>query len=315
MTLARIMKNGSFNNRVERVRAFSRFYTRKAGVLNEMLLDSNFALTEARVMYELNNRRSSSARELASDLDLDPAYLSRLLKKFEKQDYISRKTSETDRRSQIILLTKKGQQEADILNERSMTLFGNLIEPLDPSEQEELISAMDAIEDLLSPSDDQKSPFILRPHRPGDMGWIIEAHGRLYAHEYGWDNSFEALVAEIASDFLKNFDAACECCWIAERNGRNVGSAVIVREDHETAKLRLVIVDPAARGYGIGLRLVEECMNSARRFGYSQMSLWTNKNLTAAINIYKKLEFTLIEEEPHHSFGKDLVGQYWKRAL
>ncbi len=315
MILAYNMKDGSFNSRVERVRAFSRFYTRKAGVLNEMLLDSNFALTEARVVYELNNRRSCSARELSSDLDLDPAYLSRLLKKFEKQGYISRKVSTTDRRSQIILLTDKGQQEADILNERSMILFGDLIKSLDPNEQEELISAMDAIEDLLTPTDDHKIPFIIRPHRPGDMGWIIEAHGRLYAQEYGWDDSFEALVAEIAADFLKNYDASVECCWIAELNGRNVGSAVIVREDHETAKLRLVIVDPAARGYGIGLKLVEECINSARRFGYSHMSLWTNKNLTAAINIYKKLGFSLIEEEPHHSFGKDLVGQYWKRAL
>ena len=309
------MTVSSFDKRVARVRAFSRFYTRKAGVLNEMLLDSNFALTEARVMYELNNRSSCSARELASDLDLDPAYVSRLLKKFEKKGYITREASETDRRSQVIRLTDNGQAEADILNERSMALFGDLIKPLAPHEQEELLGAMDTIEALLSPRDDQKAPFILRPHRSGDMGWIIEAHGRLYAQEYGWDDSFEALVAEIASGFLKNYDASCECCWIAELNGRNVGSAMIVREDEQTAKLRLVIVDPAARGYGIGLRLVEECMTSARRFGYSHMSLWTNKNLMAAINIYKKLGFELIEEEPHHSFGKDLIGQYWKRAL
>lgn len=309
------MTHSSFESRVARIRSFSRFYTRKAGVLNEMLLDSNFGLTEARVMYELNNRDQTTAKELASDLELDPAYISRLIKKIEKQGYITRTTSSKDKRSQNIVLTDKGQAEAKELNDRSVRLFSSLLDGMNLKNQEDLMAAMDRIEALLTSSAERASPYLLRPHRAGDMGWIIQAHGRLYAEEYGWDSTFEALVADIAAGFLNNFEATSDYCWIAELDGRTVGSALIVRENETTAKLRLVIVDPVARGYGIGQRLVEECMNSARHLGYSNMSLWTNKNLTAAIAIYKKLNFELIEEEPHHSFGKDLIGQYWKRAL
>ncbi|MCG8492800.1 MAG: helix-turn-helix domain-containing GNAT family N-acetyltransferase [Sneathiellales bacterium] len=306
--------------RVARVREFSRFYTRKAGVLNEMLLDSNFGLTEARVMYELNNRTNPTAKELATDLDLDPAYISRLLKKIEKMGVIERRPAPHDGRQQMITLTEKGREEAQMLENRSMNLFGKLIGELTEKDQLSLLGAMEQITSLLDQETvlqkDQDDPaFLLRPHRPGDLGWIVSAHGRIYAEEYGWDDSFEALVASIASDFLNNYKEGREFCWIAEKNGETIGSAVVVEEDEITAKLRLVIVDPKARGLKAGLKLVEQCMRSAKKAGYEQMSLWTNDNLTAAINIYKKLGFELIEEEPHHSFGHDLVGQYWKRSL
>ena len=306
--------------RVARVREFSRFYTRKAGVLNEMLLDSNFGLTEARVMYELNNRTNPTAKELATDLDLDPAYISRLLKKIEKMGVIERRPAPHDGRQQMITLTEKGREEAQMLENRSMKLFGKLIGELTEKDQISLLGAMDQITSLLdqetvSQKDQDDPAFLLRPHRPGDLGWIVSAHGRIYAEEYGWDDSFEALVASIASDFLNNYKEGREFCWIAEKNGETIGSAVVVEEDEITAKLRLVIVDPKARGLKAGLKLVEQCMRSAKKAGYEQMSLWTNDNLTAAINIYKKLGFELIEEEPHHSFGHDLVGQYWKRSL
>lgn len=307
-------------DRVSRVREFSRFYTRKAGVLNEMLLDSNFALTEARVMYELNNRTMPTAKELAADLDLDPAYISRLLKKIEKMGVIERRPSPHDRRQQMIMLTDKGREEAQMLENRSMKLFGKMIGDLAEEDQQALLEAMDQITFLLEQKDEKaempgKPAFVLRPHRPGDMGWIVSAHGRIYAEEYNWDDSFEAMVASIASDFLNNYKEGREFCWIAEKDGETIGSAVVVEEDQKTAKLRLVIVDPKARGLKAGLKLVEQCMRSAKDAGYEQMSLWTNANLTAAINIYKKLGFKLIEEEPHHSFGHDLVGQYWKRSL
>jgi len=307
-------------DRVSRVREFSRYYTRKAGVLNEMLLDSNFGLTEARVMYELNNRTTPTAKELAVDLDLDPAYISRLLKKIEKMGVIERHPSPHDRRQQMIMLTEKGREEAQMLENRSMKLFGKMIGDLAEEDQQALLDAMDQITRLLEQEDEkaempEKPAFILRPHRPGDMGWIVSAHGRIYAEEYDWDDSFEALVASIASEFLNNFKEGREFCWIAEKDGETVGSAVVVEEDQKTAKLRLVIVDPKARGLKAGLKLVEQCMRSAKEAGYEQISLWTNANLTAAINIYKKLGFKLIEEEPHHSFGHDLVGQYWKRSL
>lgn len=307
-------------DRITRVREFSRFYTRKAGVLNEMLLDSNFGLTEARVMYELNNRTMPTAKELATDLDLDPAYISRLLKKIEKMGVIERRPSPHDGRQQMIMLTEKGRQEAQMLENRSMKLFGKMIGELSEKDQHALLDAMDRITNLLdreqkTPDEQDATSFTLRLHRPGDLGWIVSAHGRIYAEEFGWDDSFEALVASIASDFLKNYKEGREFCWIAEKDGETIGSAVVVEEDQKTAKLRLVIVDPKARGLKAGLKLVEQCMISAKEAGYEQMSLWTNANLTAAINIYKKLGFKMIEEEPHHSFGHDLVGQYWKRSL
>ncbi len=303
-------------NNVEAIRSFTRFYTKKAGVLNEQLLQSKFGLTEARILYELNARKKVSAKDLAEDLELDPAYVSRVFKKFEKSGYISRTPSIEDKRKYDIRLTIKGQAEFDILDHRSASLFNDLIGKLNDREQAQMLSAMGAIQDLLEKPETKPSPpYLLRPHRSGDMGWIIGAHGRIYTEEYGWDDTFEAMVAEIASNFLRNFDPKSECCWIAEQQGRQIGSAMVVRDNDETAKLRLVIVDPDARGLGVGLRLVEECINFSKRAGYSRMILWTNDNLYAAIAVYKKLGFVLEREEPHHSFGKDLVGQIWSLEL
>ncbi|MEH6477073.1 MAG: GNAT family N-acetyltransferase [Sneathiella sp.] len=196
-----------------------------------------------------------------------------------------------------------------------LDFFGNLLEDLNLLDQSKLLSAMEEIQTLLGRQDENAQAYQLRSHRPGDMGWIIGAHGRLYSEEYGWDDTFEAMVAKIAAEFIENFDPKSECCWIAERAGRNIGSAMVVKEDETTAKLRLVIVDPDARGLGVGVKLVEECLNFSRRAGYSKITLWTNDNLHAAIGIYKNLGFKLAGEEPHHSFGADLVGQYWQLDL
>lgn len=280
-----------------------------------MLLGSPFGLTEARILYELASSDRLLAKELASDLDIDAGYLSRVLKKFEAQNLITRKTSQTDRRQQFIVLTAQGREEFNILNRKSAQLFGDMLKQLQSDEQSQLIVAMKTIQSLLDETKANPEPYILRTHQPGDMGWIVQMHGRFYAEEYGWDETFEALVAEITSTFLTNFDAKSECCWIAEKQGHNVGSAMVVRADETTAKLRLVIVDPAARGLGIGQRLVEECIRFATRAQYRKMTLWTQGNLLAAIGIYQKLGFQLVREEAHHSFGHDLNGQYWSLDL
>jgi len=309
------MPKTNMETNVEKVRAFTRFYTKKAGVLNELLLDSNYGLTEARILYELEASGQTTAKNLVHDLGLDPAYMSRVLKKFEKSGLISRTPSTLDRRQYVIALTASGAREYEILNEKSMLLFSDLIKELDAKDQAKLLVAMGQIQCLLDGQESDAKPYLIRPHRPGDMGWIIQAHGRVYSEEYGWDDTFEAMVAKIAAEFIENFDSTSECCWIAEQAGQNIGSAMIVKENAETAKLRLVIVDPSARGLGVGLRLVEECINFSKRAGYSKMTLWTNDNLYAAIAVYKKLGFKLVGEEPHHSFGKDLIGQNWEMGL
>jgi len=300
---------------VEATRAFARFFTKKAGILNELLLGSNFGLTESRILYELSAATDLTAKELSIQLDLDPGYVSRVLKKFEKQRLIFRQPSKQDRRRQLIYLTKQGQDEFTSLDQKSSNLFTNLLEGLNEQKQTELLNSMNKIQNLLSEPEDVLAPYVIRPHRPGDMGWIIQAHGRIYTREFGWDNSFEAMVAEIAAEFLNNYNPEKECCWIAEKDGMNIGSASVVQDEEDTCKLRLVIVDPSARGLGVGLRLVEECIKFAEQIGYARMTLWTFDNLHAAINIYKKLGFTLVNEAPEHSFGKDLVAQYWQRDL
>lgn len=304
-----------FDNAVDKVRDFTRFYTKKAGVLNELLLNSNYGLTEARILHELNALGQTTAKHLVAELELDPAYVSRVLKKFEKSGLVARTQSAKDKRLQVIALTGCGENEYLALNEKSAQLFGNLLEDLNLLDQSKLLSAMDEIQALLGRQDENAQAYQLRSHRPGDMGWIVGAHGRLYSEEYGWDDTFEAMVAKIAAEFIENFDPKSECCWIAERAGQTIGSAMVVKENEATAKLRLVIVDPDARDLGVGVKLVEECINFSRRTGYSEMTLWTNDNLHAAIGIYKKLGFKLVDEEPHHSFGADLVGQYWQLDL
>lgn len=309
------MPDPELPHRIEAVRRFTRFYTRKLGVLHEGLLGSPYSLTEARVIYELAHRETATATELAQELELDAGYLSRLLKRLEGQDLIQRQTADADARQNIVSLTAAGERAFALINTGSRRQVGGMLEPLSVEEQTRLVAAMREVETLLGSAPDRRVPYILRPHQPGDMGWVVQSHALLYTGEYGWDDTFEALVAEIVSTFLKTFDARRERCWIAEMDGTPVGSVFIVRKSDEVAKLRLLLVDARARGLGIGKRLVEECVRFSRARGYSRMTLWTNDILTAARHIYEQAGFRLVKEEPHHSFGHDLVGQDWELDL
>lgn len=301
--------------RIEAVRRFSRFYTRKVGVLHEGLLDSPFSLAEARVVYELAHHETTTANELCSDLGLDPGYLSRILRGFEQKGLISRQPSPSDARQNLLSLTDHGREAFARLNDRSRYEIAQMLGALPAADQERLVDAMAVVEGMMGATPARRVPYILRPPRPGDMGWVIERHATLYAQEYGWDTTFEALVAEIAAAFIRNYDPRWERCWIAEMDGRNVGSVFVVRQSEEVAKLRMLIVDPSARGHGVGVRLVEECLSFAREAGYRRMTLWTNSILLAARGIYVKAGFTLVASEPYHGFGQDLVSETWERDL
>jgi|AraplaMF_Col_mMF_1032025.scaffolds.fasta_scaffold00019_129 DNA-binding MarR family transcriptional regulator/GNAT superfamily N-acetyltransferase len=300
---------------VAAMRRFNRFYTQKIGVLSEGLLNSPFTLTEARLLYELAHRDNPTATELGRDLGLDAGYLSRILAGFEKKKLLKRTPSETDGRRYHLALTEKGRKAFATLDEGSRAEIADLLQPMSSAARDRLAKAMAAIEAVLGPAATDAAPYTLRDPRPGDLGWVIHKQGRLYAEEYGWDASFEALVAEIVAGFAKNFDPKHERCWIAERDGEAVGSIFLVRESEKVAKLRLLYVDAAARGLGLGKRLVEECVAQARAFGYEKMTLWTNDILHAARHIYVDQGFKLAKEERHRSFGKDLVGQYWELDL
>jgi DNA-binding MarR family transcriptional regulator/GNAT superfamily N-acetyltransferase len=301
---------------VAAMRRFNRFYTQKIGVLSEGLLNSPFTLTEARLLYELAHRENPTATELGRDLGLDAGYLSRILAGFEKKKLLKRTPSETDGRRYHLALTEKGRKAFAPLDEASRAEIADLLQPMSAADRDRLAKAMAAIEAVLGDAATTTSPpYTLRDPRPGDLGWVIHKQGRLYAEEYGWDASFEALVAEIVAGFAKSFDPKRERCWIAERGGEVVGSIFLVRESEKVAKLRLLYVDAAARGLGLGKRLVEECVAQARAFGYEKMTLWTNDILHAARRIYVEQGFKLVREERHRSFGKDLVGQYWELDL
>ncbi len=303
------------DDQIAAFRAFNRFYTRQIGLLDEGLLKSEFSLTELRVLYELANRAGLTASELGKDLGLDAGYLSRLLKKFEARGLVTRSRSGDDARQSILGLTEAGRDAYAPLNEASYNEMSALLDRLSPAERDDLISAMTTVQNILSNSPEPKIPYILRPHQPGDIGWITHRQALLYHQEYGWDETFEALVAEIAADFVKTHDARSERCWIAEREGEIVGSVFVVRKSDEIAKLRLLYVEPSARGLGIGRRLVGECIRFARSRGYRTLTLWTNDILTAATHIYEAEGFRLVSEEKHHSFGVDLVGQTWDLDL
>jgi len=301
--------------RIAAVRGFNRFYTQKIGVLEEGLLESPFSLAEARVLYELARREAASAAALCRDLGLDAGYLSRILRRFEERRLLARAASSEDRRQSLLALTKAGHDAFAALDRASRRAIGAMLEPLEAGEQARLVAAMAAVERLLGAEPRAAAAYLLRPHRIGDMGWIVERHGALYAQEYGWDGGFEALVAEIAAKFIRRFDAARERCWIAERDGERVGSVLLVRQSPTAAKLRLLLVDPRARGFGIGARLVAECIAFARTVGYRKMTLWTQSILTPARRIYQAAGFRLVGEEPHRSWGHDLVGEYWMLKL
>ena len=310
-------------DRIETIREFNRFYTRRIGVLHESLLNSHFTLTESRLLWELAHRDDLTATQLARELELDPGYLSRLLRSFKERGLIKSKRSADDARNQHLNLSAAGRRAFAPLDERSRADVGALLSKLAEAQQQQLLEAMAQIEQLLGEPNARKPPYLLRPHRAGDIGWVVARHGALYAREYAWTTSFEALVARIAADFIDRFDPQREACWIAERDGTNVGSVFLVQARDETshepiagtAQLRLLLVEPAARGLGIGERLVTECEHFARQAGYRKIMLWTNANLTAARNIYRKAGYQLVHSEAHHSFGHDLVGETWEMML
>jgi len=300
---------------VEAVRRFSRFYTRQIGVLTEGYNGTEFSLTEARIIYEMAHLEVATASDLAKSLGLDPGYLSRILKSFEERRLIQREPSKIDARQHLLRLSDRGEQRFAQLNARSRHDMGQMLSALTVRQQKRLIAAMSEIETLLSAEPERAAPYILRPHQPGDMGWVIQRHGELYTREYGWDDTFEAFVAEIAAKFIKEFDPKKERAWIAEKDGENVGCVFLVRESDEVVKLRMLLVDPKARGLGVGKRLVEECIRFARLKGYKKITLWTNDILTSARHIYEQLGFKLVSEERHYSFGHHLVGQIWELEL
>jgi DNA-binding MarR family transcriptional regulator/ribosomal protein S18 acetylase RimI-like enzyme len=297
------------------VRAFNRFYTRRLGVLEQQLLDSPFSLTEARVLYELSHRDNLSAKAIGTELGLDAGYLSRIVQNFQDKGLITRKASAADRRQYDLSLTAKGRQAFGRLNRSSHDDVAAMLGQLSPGGGERLVQAMATIERLLEPSAGTTPTATLRGPRPGDMGWVVQSHGALYAGEYGFDASFEALVAEIAAKFLASYDASRERCWIADIGGVQVGSVFLVRHSDDVAKLRLLLVDPAGRGQGLGGRLVAECIGFARQCGYRKITLWTQSNLIAARKIYQDAGFVLVATEPHRSFGQDLIGETWEREL
>jgi len=298
--------------RTDSVRRFNRFYTRQIGVLHEHLLDSPFSLTEVRILYELAHRNDLTSADLCRELGLNAGYLSRVISGFDKQGLIAKSRSPTDARATRLQLTDAGQRTLAPLVDASRRDVAAMLERLPPTAQQDLVAAMNEIEGLLG----EASPsYLLRNPQPGDMGWIIHRQAVLYAQEYGWNNEYEALVADILAKFVREFDPARERCWIAEKDGKVIGSVFVVRQDDTTAKLRLLYVDPCARGLGIGSRLVDECLRFSRQAGYARMVLWTNSILTDARRIYDKAGFQLVEEEAHHSFGKDLVGQVLARDL
>jgi DNA-binding MarR family transcriptional regulator/GNAT superfamily N-acetyltransferase len=303
------------DRQIAAVRAFNRFYTRKLGVLDQQLLKSPYSLSEARVLYELAHREDLSAKEIGTELGLDAGYLSRIVQNFEEHGVLTRRPLPSDRRQFRLSLTAKGRQAFAKLERSSQEDVGAMLAALPRDGSERLIGAMALIERLLGASDAPPAPAILRSHRPGDMGWVVQSHGALYASEYGFDASFEALVAEIAAKFLASFDASRERCWIADIDGEQVGSIFLVRHSDDVAKIRLLLVDPAGRGQGLGQRLVAECIAFARACGYRRITLWTQSILLAARGIYQQAGFKLVATEPHRSFGQSLIGETWELEL
>ena len=303
-----------------RVRRFNRFYTRQIGLLNEGLLNSPFSLTEVRTLYELAHGERSTAVELCKELGLDAGYLSRILRKFEKQGLIAKNVSRQDGRQSLLSLTPRGRKVFHPLEARSTEQVSLIIGKLPPAQRENLVGAMQTIERILAPNSTAgKSPgrtFALRSHRPGDMGWVVYRHGILYAQEYRYDERFEALVARIVAEFVENFNPAREHCWMAESDGQIVGSVFLVEKSKTVSKLRLLLVEPSARGMGIGKRLVAECVHFARKAGYKTVKLWTQSELSAARRIYQGAGFQLVGEKTHDSWGrKNLVAETWKLKL
>ncbi len=303
--------------RIGAVRRFNRFYTRQIGVLRKNYLGSPYSLGEMRVLYELSHGEVKTASEIGRALDLDAGYLSRVLRKFEKAGLISRKTSREDARQSHLALTARGAKVFAPFEKRSQDFVGAMLGTLKADEKASLVAAMQTIETLLGePPVATARSYTLRAPRHGDFGWIVARHAALYAQEYGWVEPFEGLCAQIVADFVNNFDPKRERCWIAEMNGENVGCVMLVKDSHRASRgIRLLLVEPQARGLGLGHRLVDECVKFARQAGYSKITLWTHSVLTAARRVYEKAGFTLTASEPRHTWSKDVVAEYWDLDL
>jgi DNA-binding MarR family transcriptional regulator/GNAT superfamily N-acetyltransferase len=309
------MADAIADDQIAAVRAFNRFYTRKLGVLEQQLLHSPFSLAEARVLYELAQRSDPLAKEIGAELGLDAGYLSRMLQNFHDKGLISRKPSADDRRQTRLALTAKGRAAFAGLERRSREQVAQMLAELPEAARGHALRAMATTMRLLGGVPAPPPRAILRAPRPGEIGWVVQSHGASYAAEYGFDASFEALVAEVAASFLRSFDAARERCWIAEIDDAPVGSVFLVRHSDEVAKLRLLLVEPAGRGQRLGQRLVGECIGFARQAGYRRITLWTQSILIAARKIYQDHGFIRVTSEPHHSFGQDLIGETWELEL
>ena len=302
-------------SRVDAIRRFNRFYTRRIGALQPGYLGSPFPLPQARVLYELGQRGESTASELGAELDLDLGYLSRLLHGLRRQGLVQGQAAREDARRVRLSLTARGRKAFQQLDARSRDEVAGMLGKLAAPEQARLVGALEAVEKVLREDPPRREEIILRPHRPGDMGWVVHAHGRIYHEEYGWDERFEALVAGIAKDFVEKLDQSRERCWMAEMDGEPVGSVFLVKASKTVAKLRLLIVAPKARGRGLGKRLVQECIAFARAKGYRKLVLWTQSNLAAARHIYAEAGFRLARRQRHREFGYDLTGEHWQLKL
>ncbi len=309
------MPQPAIHQQVSAIRAFNRFYTRKIGVVDGMA-SSPFSLAEARVLYELANREKPTATDIRKELGLDAGYMSRILGDFERRKLVTREPSKADERQRLLSLTAKGRRTFASLDERSNRDVAAMIDAVSPTERDELVQAVEKVRSLLGDRTElPRTPYLLRMHQPGDMGWIVYRQAILYSEEYGWDGTYEALAAEIVAQFIKTYDPKKERAWVAEKDGERVVAVFVAKASDEIAKLRLLHVEPAARGLGIGKRLVSECIRFARQAGYQKMTLWTQSILHAARHIYKQAGFQVVRQEKHHSFGKDLTAETWELSL
>ena len=309
------MPEPGFDQRIAAVRRFNRFYTQRIGVLRNPFLESPFSLTEARVLFELGHRDKPSASDIARALGLDPGYLSRILRGFAKSGLVTKQPSEHDGRQSLLSLTAGGRKAVAMLDSRSDADVAAMLRALGEPGQQRLVEAMQNVESLLSDKAEPKVPYLLRQPVPGDMGWVVARHGVLYGREHGWNERIEGLTAEIVAAFVANYDAKRECCWIAEREGENVGCVFLVKKSERVAQLRLLLVEPQARGLGIGARLVAECERFAHQAGYGKIMLWTHSILGAARHIYEQAGYRLVGTDRHDTFGPMLVGETWELTL
>jgi len=307
-------EQGVVGTQVGLIREFNRFYTRRIGVIDGTA-SSPFSLAEARVLYELAHREQPTATDIRKELGLDAGYVSRILREFERRKLVTRERSKTDERQKYLSLTAKGRRAFAPLDERSNCDVAAMLEELSPAARRQLVDSAQTIRSLLGDKPEPKAPYLLRQHQPGDMGWIVHRQAMLYAEEYGWDGSYEALAAEIVADFIKNYDPKRERCWIAEKDGARVGAVFVAKASDEVAKLRLLHVEREARGLGIGKRLVEECIRFARQAGYQKITLWTQSILHTARRIYGQAGFRVVHKKQHHSFGKNLTAETWELDL